>query len=110
VIEVESKWRPNAVSPAGAVGLMQLMPATAVTFGVRNRFRIADNVQGGVAYLGRLMRRFGGDLRLVAAGYLVGEGRVAARGLGYSSPVVHDYVNKVARVYRKRKLETLQGR
>lgn len=110
VIEVESKWRPDAVSPVGAVGLMQLMPATAVTFGVRNRFQIADNIQGGVAYLAQLMSRFGGDLRLVTAAYLVGERRVRARGLDYSSPVVCDYVNKVARVYRKRKLEAFESR
>lgn len=47
IIEVESNWSPHAVSSKGAVGLMQLMPATAVRFGVRNRFDIEDNIRGG---------------------------------------------------------------
>ena len=51
VIDVESNWNPSAVSTKGAVGLMQLMPGTAFKFGVRNRFRIEENVRGGVAYL-----------------------------------------------------------
>lgn len=51
VIEVESSWSPDAISPKGAAGLMQLMPATAARFGVRNRFDIEENIRGGVAYL-----------------------------------------------------------
>jgi soluble lytic murein transglycosylase len=109
VIEVESAWQPHAISPAGAVGLMQLMPATAVTLGVRNRFRIEENVRGGVAYLARLMRRFQGDLRLVTAAYFAGEKRVAVRGLSYRSPDVYEYVSRVAKVYRKKRLETLRS-
>ena len=54
IIEVESAWHPRAVSNKGAAGLMQLMPATAVTFGVTNRFEIEQNIRGGVAYLARL--------------------------------------------------------
>ena len=73
IIEVESGWHPRAVSNKGAVGLMQLMPATAVTFGVTNRFEIDQNIRGGVAYLARLLKLFDGDLRLVAAAYLTGE-------------------------------------
>jgi soluble lytic murein transglycosylase-like protein len=109
VIEVESVWQPHAVSPAGAVGLMQLMPATAVTFGVSNRFRIEENVRGGVAYLAWLMRRFDGDLRLVTAAYYAGETRIALRGLDCRSPEVYEYVSKVARVYRMKRLETLRA-
>jgi len=51
VIDVESAWQPAVVSPKGAAGLMQLMPATAYRFGVTNRFRIEENIRGGVAYL-----------------------------------------------------------
>ena len=109
VIEVESAWQPHAVSPAGAVGLMQLMPATAATFGVSNRFRIEENVRGGVAYLARLMRRFQGDLRLVTAAYFTGEKRIAARGLSYQSPEVYEYVSRVAKVYRRKRLEALSS-
>ena len=54
IIEVESGWHPRAVSSKGAVGLMQLMPDTAATFGVTNRFEIDQNIRGGVAYLARL--------------------------------------------------------
>ena len=109
VIEVESAWQPDAVSPAGAVGLMQLMPATAVTLGVRNRFLIEENVRGGVAYLARLMRRFQGDLRLVTAAYFAGENRIAVRGLSYRSPEVYEYVSRVAKVYRRKRLEALRS-
>ena len=58
VIDVESNWNPSAVSPKGAVGLMQLMPGTALEFGVRNRFQVEDNVRGGVAYLAWLIQLF----------------------------------------------------
>src|SRR5207244_2724317 len=67
VIEVESGWNYRAVSDAGAAGLMQLMPGTAVAFRVRNRFDVAENIRGGVAYLAWLMDYFGGDMRLAVA-------------------------------------------
>ncbi len=105
VIEVESNWQPYAVSQKGAVGLMQLMPATAVRFGVRNRFQIEDNIRGGVAYLAWLTRVFRGDLRLVTASYFAGESRTRLRGLAYSSPEVYSYVSRVARVYRSKRME-----
>src|SRR5215469_17359725 len=66
IIDVESAWQPYAVSDKGAVGLMQLMPESAYRFGVENRFRIEENIQGGVAYLAFLIQEFR-DLRLVAA-------------------------------------------
>ncbi|MFZ0519912.1 MAG: lytic transglycosylase domain-containing protein [Candidatus Acidiferrales bacterium] len=105
VIQVESGWNPYAVSHQGAVGLMQLMPATAARFGVRNRFDIADNIRGGVAYLAWLIRLFHGDLRLVLAAYNVGESVILSRGLGYSSQEVFAYVMRVARVYRTLRIE-----
>jgi soluble lytic murein transglycosylase-like protein len=108
IIEVESAWQPYVVSSKGAAGLMQLMPATAVTFGVRNRFRMEENVQGGVAYLAGLQQRFRRDLRLVTAAYLAGENAIAANGLTYSSPEVYRYVSQVARVYHRKRMETIQ--
>lgn len=110
VIDVESNWNPLAVSPKGAVGLMQLMPETAFRFGVRNRFRIDDNIRGGVAYLAYLMHLFNGDLRLVVAAYVAGENRILTRWLAYASPAVYDYVNRVASRYRARSNASLARR
>lgn len=76
VISVESAGRGNAVSSAGAQGLMQLMPATAARFGVRDSFATSENIRGGVAYLDWLMQHFGGDPILALAGYNAGEGAV----------------------------------
>ena len=87
VIEVESGWNPYAVSPKGAAGLMQLMPGTAVRFGVWNRFRIEENIRAGVAYLAWLIRIFQGDLRLVTAAYLVGESPIRSRGIFFSGGI-----------------------
>ena len=109
VIDVESNWNPYAVSPKGAVGLMQLMPATAVAFGVRNRFWVRDNIRGGVAYLAWLIHLFRGDLRLVMAAYVVGENQIAPRGLEYSSRQVYEYVSRVARRYKRRRLMAKPG-
>ena len=108
IIEVESGWQPHAVSNEGAVGLMQLMPATAVTFGVTNRFEIDQNIRGGVAYLARLLKLFNGDLRLVAAAYLTGETQILRTGLKYSHAEVYRYVVKVARLYSEKRLKRLQ--
>ena len=96
VIDEESAWNPYAVSRKGAVGLMQLMPETAARFGVRNRYRLDENIRGGVAYLAWLIRLFKGDLRLATAAYYVGEKPILRRQLDYSSIDVHGYVSRVA--------------
>ena len=101
IIDVESAWQPYAVSDKGAVGLMQLMPAAAYRFGVRNRFRIEENIRGGVAYLAFLMQEFH-DLRLVAAAYYAGESRIAKVGLKCADPDVIRHVRAVQRAYRNR--------
>jgi len=101
IIEVESAWQPRAISKKGAVGLMQLMPATAANFGVTNRFEIEQNIRGGVAYLARLLKLFNGDLRLVAAAYVAGEERILPVGLRYSNAEVFAYVSKVAHLYHQ---------
>lgn len=108
IIEVESDWQAYAVSDKGAAGLMQLMPATAVRFGVMNRFEMAQNIQGGVAYLARLTTLFNGDLRLVTAAYVAGENRIRPAGLRYSNAEVFAYVSKVARLYDKKQRKRVQ--
>jgi soluble lytic murein transglycosylase-like protein len=76
IISVESAGRIDAVSSAGAQGLMQLMPATADRFGVTDSMNAGQNIKGGVAYLAWLLDRFGNDPVLVLAGYNAGEGNV----------------------------------
>lgn len=76
VIAIESRGKPNAVSPAGAKGLMQLMPGTAKRFGVKNVFDETQNIRGGASYLNWLLREFRGDVLLALAGYNAGEGAV----------------------------------
>ena len=76
IISVESSGRANAVSPAGAQGVMQLMPATAERFGVTDWREVSENIRGGVAYLDWLAGEFGLDPLIVLAGYNAGEGAV----------------------------------
>lgn len=76
VIHAESAYRPNAISRAGAQGLMQLMPATARRFGVEDAFDAAQNIRGGVRYLAWLLKRFNGNFDLALAGFNAGEAAV----------------------------------
>jgi soluble lytic murein transglycosylase-like protein len=80
IIHAESAYRSNAVSHAGAQGLMQLIPATASRFGVSDPFDPAQNIRGGVQYLAWLMKRYSSNLTLVAAAYNAGEGAVDRNG------------------------------
>lgn len=80
VVATESGFNPGAVSPRGAVGLMQLMPDTARRFGVRDIHAIEDNLRGGTAYLRWLLDRFAGNVALAVAAYNAGEGRVINAG------------------------------
>ena len=100
VIEVESAWNPGAVSSAGAMGLMQLMPGTARRYGVTHPFWIQENIRAGTAYLADLVALFHGDLRLAMAAYNVGEQPVLARQLDYANKSVYVYVSQVAAKYR----------
>lgn len=95
VIAVESAGRPRAVSSAGAQGLMQLIPATAERFGVRDAFDPAQNIRGGVAYLDWLLGEFEGDAVLALAGYNAGEGAVRRNNGVPPFAETRDYVPRV---------------
>lgn len=101
IVQQESGWQRCPVSSKGAKGLMQLMPETAKRLGVNDRCDIAQNISGGVRYLAWLMRRFHGDLRLVAAAYYAPEQVVANRGLNYANSDVVAYVAQVRARYRR---------
>ena len=95
VIAVESAGDAAAVSGAGAQGLMQLMPDTALRYGVSDPFDAEDNIKGGIAFLDALMERFGGDPILVLAGYNAGETKLAEHGGVPDFAETRDYVPKV---------------
>jgi soluble lytic murein transglycosylase-like protein len=76
VAKVESNFNPFAISPRGACGILQLMPATARRFGVKSVFEAEQNIEGGAAYLRWLLDRFDGRVDLALAGYNAGEGAV----------------------------------
>ena len=101
IIEQESSWKPRAFSDKGAAGLMQLMPGTAVAYGVRDRYSVTDNISGGVQYLADLLRRFHREMRLVVAAYYCGSRPLDRRGLAYRNPDVVAYVEAVRRRYAR---------
>lgn len=98
VVKRESNWQPCTVSPKGAMGLMQLMPATAQRLGVRDLCNVDQNISGGVRYLAWLMQQFH-DLRLVTAAYYAGEDVIVRRGLAYRNRDVASYVRAIRTGY-----------
>lgn len=100
VIAVESAGRAEAVSHAGAQGLMQLMPATAARFGVEDSLAPAQNIKGGIKYLDWLMEEFAGDPILVLAGYNAGEGSVRKHAGVPPFAETRDYVPKVLAAFQ----------
>lgn len=99
VIGVESGGNPVAVSRKGALGLMQLIPATAERFGVGNVFDPAQNVEAGAKYLRELLDRYNGDLTKTLAAYNAGEGAVERSGGMPNYPETRSYVRKVTKTY-----------
>src|SRR5579862_6705335 len=95
VIQQESGGRPCAVSWKGAQGLMQLMPATAEQFGVKNPFDPRENVAAGTKLLKQLMTKYKDDVSLVLAAYNAGEGRVDRDGGVPQIPETQNYVNDI---------------
>ena len=102
MIAAESGFDPYAVSPKGAVGLMQLMPETARRYGVHNLYDPAENIQGGAKYLRDLMRKFNNDLSLTLAAYNAGEDAIIQ--YGHRIPPYREtlqYVPRVLTLYRQ---------
>jgi len=100
VMHQESSFKSRAISPKGARGLMQLMPGTAVRYGVTNIFDPKQNIEGGARYLRFLLDRFDGDVNLALAGYNAGEG--AVEKFGWRIPPyseTQEYVRRISRRY-----------
>ena len=95
VIEAESNFNPNALSPKNAQGLMQLIPETADRFGVKDAWDPEQNVRGGMAYLRWLLKQFNGDVKLALAGYNAGEGAVQKYGGVPPYKETQNYVAKI---------------
>lgn len=108
VIRAESAYDPNAMSRAGAVGLMQLMPETARRYGVSNRRNPSSNVNGGTRYLRDLLKMFDNNLVLALAAYNAGEGAVKRHGNKVPPyKETRNYVKKVIDYYREYKKEMI---
>ena len=103
LIDVESRWNPRAISDKGAMGLMQLMPATARRYGANHPFDVEENIAAGTRYVTALMWEFHGDLRMVAAAYYAGDRWVSQKQLNYSNPDVVAYGEAVRLRYTMRK-------
>ena len=95
VVGQESAFHPCSVSTAGAMGLMQLMPATAQAFAVADPFAPAQNVEAGAKYLKQLIERYHGDVRLALGAYNAGAGRVDQAGGIPAIPETIDYIRRI---------------
>ena len=101
VIQVKSTYKADAVSSANAQGLMQLIPATATRFGVRDAFNPVDNIHGRMRYPRWLLKRFKGDVTKTVASYNAGEGAVKKYGDVPLYRETQNYVRKIRRLYTR---------
>ena len=101
VIKAESDFNPTVISRAGAVGLMQLIPETAIRHGVHNLYDTGDNIRGGARHLRYLLDRFNGNVRLAVAAYNAGERRVERYRAIPPYQETRDYVRKVMIYYKE---------
>ncbi|MBO6153846.1 MAG: lytic transglycosylase domain-containing protein [Lachnospiraceae bacterium] len=103
IAKQESNFKADAVSSAGAIGIMQLMPATAESLGVSNPYDARENIMGGAKYIRQMLDRYDGDVTLALAAYNAGSGNVAKYGgvppftetQNYVAKVTANYENKV---------------
>ncbi|MBF0214447.1 MAG: lytic transglycosylase domain-containing protein [Magnetococcales bacterium] len=95
VIQVESSFNPKAVSPAGAQGMMQLMPGTAAELGVKNPFNAEENIMGGTLYLSRLLDRYDGNVRSALAAYNWGMGNLERQPASAMPGETRRYVSRI---------------
>ncbi|MDR2461383.1 MAG: lytic transglycosylase domain-containing protein [Deltaproteobacteria bacterium] len=110
VVKTESNYNPNAVSHAGAKGLMQLMPRTAKEMGVQDPFDPLQNIWGGAKYLKRMLERQGGNLNKALAAYNWGPGNLARNGYGNNMPQeTRRYIEVVNRNYKKYQKQSLEA-
>jgi len=103
IIEAESGWNRFAVSPKGALGLMQLMPSTIKDMNIRNPFDPEENIDGGIRYLKTLLKRFNGNLKMALAGYNAGPSVVEKTDGIPDIPETRDFVNTVLSIYKHNK-------
>ena len=105
VIMAESSYNPMAVSKKGAIGLMQLMPKTAAALGVEDCLNPEHNINGGVKYLKKLLKRFEGDLELALAAYNAGSNKVKKYQGVPPYKTTQRFVKKVFQYYQQYKKE-----
>jgi soluble lytic murein transglycosylase-like protein len=102
VVNAESAYQPEAVSHAGAQGLMQLMPATAAELGVRDSFDAEQNLLGGSRYLRQLLDKYEGDLDHALAAYNWGQGNVDRQGLDKMPQETRQYIARIRQSLQSR--------